>query len=220
MQHLFEPVARPVAAGRFHRGPAVPVVFAVMLGVLIDRLSPLSLSTWLLVTACALFTGAMRFALRRRSASAALLLLSWASFGAAWHHWRWSCLAENDLSAWATDGGQLARLTAKVLQAPLILKNPDAAHTPWRAAERTMTVIECRALVSDTAPPQPVSGLARLMIEGRFDELSIGDVIEITGELVRPPTPANPGDFDSRGLLRTQGCIASSLPSRSKPCEL
>ena len=80
-----------------------------------------------------------------------------------------------------------------MLWAPLILKDPDAAHTPWRAAERTTAVIECRTLLSNTAPPQPVSGFARLAIDGRFGELSIGDVIEITGELVRPATPANPG---------------------------
>ncbi len=205
MLHLFEPVARPVATGHFHRGPAIPVVFAVMLGVLADRLSTVSLATWLLVAACAAFAGAMSFAMRRRTSSAALLLLSWIGCGAAWHHWRWSCLAENDLSAWASDGGQLARLRAKVLQAPLISKNPDAAHTPWRPAERTTAVIECRALVSDVAPPEPVSGLARLAIAGRFDALSIGDVIEITGKVVRPATPANPGDFDARGMLRTQG---------------
>ena len=212
MLHLFEPVARPVAAGRFHRGPAVPVVFAVMLGVLVDRLSSVSCSTWLLFTACFLLAGATSFALRRKTASALLLLLSCAGFGAAWHHWRWSCLAENDLSAWSSDDGKLARLKAKVLQSPLILKHPDAAHTPWRAAERTTTVIECRALLSDTAAPQPVSGHARLAIDGRFDELSIGDVIEITGELVRPPTPANPGDFDSRQWLRTQGlhCLVAA----------
>ena len=99
-----------------------------------------------------------------------------------------------------------------MLQAPLILKDPDAAHTPWRAAERTTTVIECRALVSDTSPQQPVSGLARLAIVGRLDELSIGDVIEITGELVLPATPGNPGNFDSREWLRTQGlhCFATA----------
>jgi competence protein ComEC len=209
--HLFEPVASPIVAGRFHRGPAIPVVCAAMLGVLVDRLWSLSGSTWLLFTAGTVFVGAMSFAMRRRTTSA-VLLLSCVGLGATWHHWRWSCLAENDLSAWASDGGLKARLKAKVLQAPLILKEPDAKHAPWRAAERTTTVIECRALVSDSAPPQPVSGLARLAIDGRFDELSIGDVIEITGELVRPAKPANAGDFDAREWLRAQGlhCLVAA----------
>jgi len=210
--HIFEPVARPVPASRFHRGPAVPVVFAVMLGVLADRLLTVNCSSWLIVTAGCLLAGAVCFAIRYRTVSSLLLLLGCLGFGAAWHHWRWSCLTENDLSAWASDEGQRVRLTAKVLQAPLILKNPDAAHAPWRAAERTMAMIECRTLRSGTAPPQSVAGFARLAIDGRFDTLSIGDVIEITGKVIRPPTPANPGDFDSRGLLRTQGlhCLVAA----------
>jgi competence protein ComEC len=98
------------------------------------------------------------------------------------------------------------------LQTPLIVKDPDASHTPWRAAERTVAVIECRALISDTAPKQPVFGLARFVIDGRFDVLSIGDLVEITGEVVRPMTSANPGDFDARDWLRTQGlhCIVAA----------
>ncbi len=203
MLHVFEPAAKPVVAGRLHRSPAVPVVFAAMPGILIDRLSSPSLTTWLSFTAVTVFVGVLSLATGRRAATAALLLLSCVGFAGAWHHWRWSCLAENDLSAFTRDGGQRIRLRAKVLQVPLIWTDPDAAHTPWRPAGRTTTVIECRALLDDTSP-RPVSGHARLSVDGRL-ELSIGDVIEITGELVRPATPANPGNFDSREWLRTRG---------------
>ena len=210
--HVFEPVARPVAASHFHRGPAVPVVCAVMSGIVVDRLSPLSLSSWLLLTFSAALFAAVGVALRRRTVSAAWLLLGCLGIGAAWHHWRWSCLAGNDVSAWATEGGQRCRLKAKVLQAPLIVRAPDAEHTPWRAAERTMAVVECRELLSETTAPDPVCGLGRLSVDGRLNELAIGDVVEITGELVRPASPSNPGDFDARGWLRTQGlhCIIAA----------
>ena len=212
MLHVFEPVARPVASSRFHRSPAVPIACAVMTGIVVDRLSALSLSSWLLLTSGTVLFAVVSMALRRRTVAAAWLLLGCLCMGATWHHWYWSCLAENDVSAWATERGQLIRMQAKVVQAPLIIKVPDAEHTPWRAAERTITVVECRELLSETIVSQAICGLARLSIDGRFDELSIGDVVEITGELVRPASPSNPGDFDSREWLRAQGlhCIVAA----------
>ncbi len=212
MLHVFEPVARPVASSRFHRSPAVPIACAVMFGIVLDRLLPLSLSSWLLLTSVTVLFTAASMALCRPTVAATCLLLGCLGLGAAWHHWYWSCLAEHDVSAWATEQGQRIRLQAKVVQAPLIVKVPDAEHVPWRAAERTMAVVKCRELLSETTASQPVWGLARLSIDGRLDELSIGDVVEITGELVRPATPSNPGDFDSRVWLRTQGlhCIVAA----------
>lgn len=212
MLHIFEPVAKPTVTSRFHRSPTVPIAGAVMLGIVVDRLSPLSLMIWLLLTSCILLLAAVSFALQRRTVSAVLLLLGCVGTGAVWHHRYWNCLAEDDVSAWATERGQLARLMAKVVRAPQIVKVPDAEHTPWRAAERTTAVVECRALLSETEGSQSVSGRARLSIDGRFDELFIGDVVEITGELVHPALPSNPGDFDSREWLRAQGlhCIVAT----------
>jgi len=128
--HVFEPVVRPVASSRFQRSPAVPIACAVMFGIVVDRLSSLSLASWLLLTSGIVLFAAVSMALRWRTVAAAWLLLGCLGMGATWHHWYWSCLAENDVSAWATERGQLIRLQAKVVQAPLIVKVPDAEHVP------------------------------------------------------------------------------------------
>jgi len=209
--HVFEPLARPVAGGRFHRSPAVPVAFAVMLGIVSDRLLELDAATWLFLSAI-MATGAISsFAWRARVASVVLLLLGCASLAGAWHHQRWSCLEERDVSAWSTEPGRPVRLRAKLVQSPLILKAPGTEQTPWRAAERTVSVVECRALMNGGLADQTVSGLARLSIDGRCDMLAIGDIVEVIGELVLPSSPSNPGEFDAGRWLRTQGlrCIVA-----------
>ena len=208
MLHVFEPIARPVVSGRFHRCPAVSVAIAVMVGVLLDRLTAINFTMWLILCAVIAASAIVSIASHGRSVSVVWLLLGCASLGATWHHVRWSCLTENDASAWATQPGRHVRLRAKVVQSPLILKALGAEQTPWRAAERTVSVIECRALLNnqhDGGVEQSLSGLARLSIDGRCDALVIGDIIEIVGELVRPSTPSNPGEFDARRWLRAQG---------------
>ena len=212
MLHVFEPIARPVAGGRFHRSPAVPVAFAVMLGIVLDRLTELDAATWLFVSAILVTGAASSFAFRGRLVSVVLLLLGCASLGAAWHHVRWSSVDENDVSAWATEPGQHVRLRAKLVQSPLMIKVLGAKQTPWRPAERTVSMVECRELLNEGLAPQAVTGFARLSIDGRRAELAIGDIIEIIGELVRPASPANPGEFDAGRWLRAQGlhCLVAA----------
>jgi competence protein ComEC len=136
------------------------------------------------------------------------LLLGWFCLSGAWHHWRWSCRANDDIVNWATDEPQFVRVIGKVVQTPWIVRRPDADRAEWQNPERTILVIECREIRSDTQPLFKVSGLARVSIDGSLANLTYGDIVEITGELVRPSEPANPGDFDQRSFLRAQGVSA------------
>lgn len=122
-------------------------------------------------------------------------------------------MARNEVSAWATDAGQLVRLRAKVLQPPLLLRTEG--EVPWKATDRTIALIECRELVGAPAKLIPVAGRARLSITGDATTISVGDLIEINGVLVRPAEPANPGDFDHRRWARAQGLhaiVAADFP--------
>ncbi len=58
-------------------------------------------------------------------------------------------------------------------------------------------------------PVQPVSGRERLEINGHLTEGAIGDDVEVVGLLSRPAGPRNPGAFDFRRYLRSDGLLAS-----------
>lgn len=183
------------------------MVFAAACGILLDRwIDPPFLAWWLSAFATvslAIPCGAIGW----RRWSAVLVLIACAGLGGAWHHWCWSCVARNEISAWATDDGQLVRLRAKVLQPPLFLKTEG--EVPWKVTDRTIALIECRELVGAPDKLIPVTGRARLSITGRAETISVGDLIEINGVLVRPAEPANPGDFDHRKWARAQGLHAT-----------
>lgn len=192
----------------FRRSPAVPVVCAVAIGILLDRAFRVPFVSWCAGAAFLLLLMLLGWKWQRSRVSAALLLLATVGLGGAWHHWCWDCLQQNDISQWATDRGRLVRLVAKVVQAPIVLSNGDE-QAPWKAPERTLTVVECRQLLGDLQNSPVVSGCVRLSIAGRMDQLGIGDLVEISGTLLRPTEPANPGDFNTRNWLRAQGLHAT-----------
>ena len=209
---MFDPAAERKVTDRIRRSPAVPVVVAVAAGILLDHVGLFSLLTWWTSSTIALGLSAL-FGRRWRIAAGLTLLVACAGLGGAWHHWRWSCLPDNAISAWTTDHGRLVRISAKVVQAPLILKSAEGS-VPWQTPERTITRIECRHLL-DVARSIPVSGQLQLSVNGRRDDLVIGDIVEVTGVLIRPAEPANPGDFNNRRWLRSQGLhatLAADLP--------
>ena len=214
MLHLFEPVADASTTGRFRRNPAIPVLIAVATGIVWDRMRPIPLQGWWLATftmvlvslGCRVFKG--RF-------SVALLLMGCLGLGGLWHHWCWSCLAANDISRWAVDQGRIVHLTGKVVQAPLFIKSSGQGDAPWTAPERTVTLIECRRLIGRSSGSHEITGRARLSIIGRAESLKIGNLIDISGVLIRPDEPSNPGEFDFRRWMRAQGLhvtIAANFP--------
>ena len=215
MLHLFEPATDARGPDRVRRCPAVPVVSAVAAGILLDHVGYVSFSTWWIGSVAAVLLALFCRGRGFGYLCAGVLLISCVGLGGAWHHWRWSCVADNEIAGWATDQGRLVRISGKVLQAPLILKSAGDDEVPWRVPERTITLMECRRLVGDSDHSISVSGLARLSIVGRLDNLAIGDLIEVAGVLVRPAEPANPGDFDTQRWMRTQGLhatVAADLP--------
>jgi competence protein ComEC len=187
----------------------VPVVFAVALGILLDHVWNPTFATWWIAAAGTSVLAVVCSRIGLKLASTAALLAACAGLGGGWYHWQWSCVSDDEISAWATDRGRTVRISGKILQAPLILKSAGDDSVPWRAAERTVTLMECRQLVGVPDQTIQVSGHARLTIVGQLDQLAIGDLVEVMGVLVRPAEPSNPGDFDNRRWLRAQGLHAT-----------
>lgn len=208
MLHQFEPTSSVRGADRIRRSPALSVLLAFALGIVGDRFAPLTFAAWWLIAACLIAAATVCFRIRRVVATSSVLAAACCALGGCWHHWCWSCTADNELGAWATDQGCVVRLRAKVLQSPLFLvADPDGV--PWRVPERTLTVVECHELAASARTSIPVTGRIRMMIDGTVSSLAIGDLIDVTGKLVRPSEPANPGDFNNRQWLRAQGLHAT-----------
>ena len=190
------------------RGPAIVLAGIASLGILVDRIWPVSLDTWLLLTAISAGTWFVAFSTRRRWLSIAFLLLGWFGLLGAWHHWRWNCRAADDIANCATSEPKLARVVGKVVQTPWIVRHPEGERARWQNPEYTTLILECRSLVTNAAESTIVSGIVRVAINGAVSAVALGDVVEVTGELILPGEPANPGDFDRRSFLRAQSIFA------------
>ncbi|WP_010588541.1 ComEC/Rec2 family competence protein [Schlesneria paludicola] len=230
---MYEPTSDTVQTERPRRAPAIVLVGAGSTGILIDRIWNLSLDTWLILTT--VFTIFWIVTLiwpwpsvratearettphipsKRSSAlihnvrpamQVGLILLGWSGLAGAWHHWRWSCLAADDIVNSATDERQLVRVEGRVAQTPWIAKRADGERADWQNPERTILLLNSRSLISGAAESMPVSGMVRVTIDGALAGVMVGDLIEVIGELSRPVEPANPGDFNQREFLRQMG---------------
>lgn len=206
MFHPIEPATNAYESDQFRRSPAVPVVCAVAIGILLDHVLAISFLGWWTVSAIALMLVPLAWPRQWSALTVPVLLLACLSLGGTWHHWRWNCLQDDEVSHWATETGRLVRVSAKVVNAPTVVVAIDD-HAPWKPPERTLVMLECRRLMGDSSPA--VSGCIRLSVAGRLDQLAIGDLVEVSGLLLLPSEPSNPGDFDTRRWLRAQGLHAT-----------
>lgn len=227
MSFQFEPAVADPPQRRTRRAPAIVLVVFAIAGILIDRLYSVRVDSWLLLTAGASIAWLILFVVTPRqpcesldqaTASSSLLisqilrrgsiislLIGWLALCGAWHHWNWNCRAENHLANYATDHAQLARVTGKVVQAPWIVKHSDAERAHWQNPEHTILFVDCRSLADHASESIDVTGIARVSIDGAVRSVDLSDVVEIIGELILPSEPSNPGDFDQRTFLRSQG---------------
>lgn len=232
---MYEPTADAVQSERPRRAPAIVLVGAGAMGILIDRIWPLSLDTWLILTTVTAIAWIGAFVGHRPVARTAiatdatplvpssstrfsqicrrvwhalpacLIVLGWCGLAGAWHHWRWSCLAANDIVNSATDERQLVRMTGRVAQTPWVTKRAEGERADWQNPERTTLLLSSQNLISGAAETMSVSGLVRVSIDGALTGVMVGDLIEVIGELSLPVEPANPGDFNQREFLRQMG---------------
>ena len=204
MSHFYELTEKPHEMSHRPRSPAIVIALIASLGILTDRLVPLPLDLWLLLTGISATGWLVMFLNQQRWPAVLLLLLSWFCLTAGWHHWRWNCRAENNIANSATSEPAVARLVGKVIQSPWVLRQPSANLASWQNPEQTHLLLECRSLVIDADRMLTVSGTARVSVTGAVTSVALGDIVEVTGKLALPQEPANPGDFDQRKFLRSQ----------------
>lgn len=204
MSQFFELTGKPSGISSRQRSPAIVMALIAALGILTDRLWPQSLDRWLLLSGLFAAGWFVMFLNRHRWTSVLFLLLGWFFLTAAWHHWRWDCRSEIDIANSATNEPAVARVTGKVVQSPWISRQPSTNLASWQNPDQTHFVLECRSLAINADETLAVSGMARVSVTGAVTSVVLGDIVDITGKLLLPHEPANPGEFDQRAFLRSQ----------------
>ena len=185
------------------------MALAFALGILADHLAECDLRLWLALCGLCLASWGICLARRFSSAAAVFLLAAVLASGGGWHHWRWSIVEANHISRFADEVPQPAHLVGRLVDQPWVVPRKEGdlpAAIPQ--FDRTLTTLECRELISGNNV-QPVSGRVRLDISGHLAQGAVGDEVEVVGLLSRPAGPRNPGAFDFRRYLRSDGLLAS-----------
>lgn len=191
--------------GTVRRAPAVALLAAVAVGIVVDRVWNWPLAGWLAVSVAAA-AGAVLVRHRRLVMTVAVLSI-WCGLAGAWHHFWWSTVSTNDVAAWATEDGVVVRLQGTLMESPWMTKRPGPIWDRKQETVWTTATLRAEALYDGCDRWESVSGVCRLTVRDDLSELSklpVGQRLEILGTLERPRPAANPGDFDYREYLRSQ----------------
>jgi competence protein ComEC len=178
--------------------PLFWLALASAAGILVARYAPASPA--LLAGVFILSAGLALIAGRHLRAVALGLALMAAS--ALWFQARALSLPQDHLASKDWEEAGEAHLRLEVLEDPIVrIMKGDAAGENERRDFRARVVAW-----NGDAGWEPVSGLVFCRLDGS-GEMAYGDVVEGRGYLVRPATPANPGQFDYAAWLRGQGIL-------------
>jgi competence protein ComEC len=184
--------------------PLVVVLVGASAGILADRFRPIPLLVWWTITGIALVAWLVLWRRGWLATAGAVLLLAAAAVAGAWHHCHWHLFAADDLGHFARSAGQPVCIEAIALKTPRPVPPPEP--NPMRATQRGDQVrfeVELIA-IRDGAQWRPASGRARVNVQALMPGVLAGDRLQIFGQLVAPPQPRNPGEFDAASFLRAK----------------
>jgi len=196
------------------RAPLVPVALAASTGLILDRYAEPRFAGEAILAAFALLTWlAARF--RQSASSAVWLWLASGALAAGHHHLHRHRFPDDDIARFAGEKFVVSRVRGTLDEEPARFRppKPDPLLTIQKA-ETTATVLAVTSV--ETADGwQAASGRARLVVEGRLDDIHHGDLIEVVGRLSLPASPSNPGERDHRSHLLDQRLTAELRSKRS-----
>lgn len=197
----------------FARAPLVPVALGAGVGIVVDRYGEPRFVGEVLVAGFALIAWVV--ARGRRSASAPWLWLAAAALAAGHHHLHRHRFDDNDIARFAGEKFVVGRVRGTLDEEPARFRPPKPS--PLLTVQKTETTSTVLAITAvETAEGwQPASGRARLVVEGRLDDVHHGDLVEVVGRLSLPASPSNPGERDHRSHLLDQRITAELRSKRS-----
>lgn len=191
-----EPLDAPLAWPRLRRAPLLPLALAATIGLVFDRYSlvPLPVSYTLAIVA---LIACVASAFSRQSGLIAVYFaIATAALAAAYHHQHRHLFAADDLGEFITSEAQLVRVQGRFAEEPTVFRLAgDSRMISQPRPDLTFAVLAAESCETDQGW-QPVSGLARLTVQGTLEGLHVGDDVEVMGWLSRPESPGNPGERD------------------------
>jgi competence protein ComEC len=186
----------------FSIAPLAPVLAALAAGIIMDRsFDPFHTKNWLMLALVAFTTALML--LRRGLLSSAAVVAGIVALGGAWHHDRWNDLARDDLSCGVSETPRPVWVRG-VISELLGLRNYQGYGPGDPPRIMTRLVLEI-SQVTEGRQWRAASGRALMIVAGDCSRFGPGQPVEAAGQLARVAGPLNPGEFDYRAYLRTQG---------------
>jgi competence protein ComEC len=193
----------PIRPGGLQWAPLVPLVLAVSLGILVDRYAdPWETATWSALALGAAAVGLV--AMNRELVGNVAVVVAFAAIAGGWHHLRWSDRAPDDLAAALDEVPRPVCVRGVVREALGVGLDPPNRYGANQDPSKTRFVIDLTAL-KDSRCWRPVSGRAIVIAAGDRSDILEGEAIEAVGQIATIAGPLNPGEFDYRGFLRSQG---------------
>ncbi len=183
------------------QSPLLNVALLWTAGIVLDRTIGLPLPAACLVVLVSLT--AWTFAQNGRQGRLGLVYLAIGTMacGAAYHHYRRTVFAADDIGVFATADARPIHLRAWIEEEPTIHRQPpeddllSVSHADATIATLRVTELE------HAGGWIGASGRARLTVAGHWQEAHVGDAVEVFGRLLKPQGPANPGEADYSASL-------------------
>lgn len=181
--------------------PLAPFAVTATVGIVADRHLDLSAPTFLVAAGVGLVVWVAGLRRTDLTGLAGLWLFVGGLAGAYHHAWR-NDFAGDDLGNVAAVDPRLVRVRGALDEEPSHRRSPKSDPLVSRPrSDFTLTTLRVTHLEAGGSWV-PASGLARMTAEGPLPALHVGDLVEVTGWLSRPPGRLNPGEWDYASRLR------------------
>jgi competence protein ComEC len=186
----------------FSVAPLVPVVLAMAAGIMADRYgASFETSDWIMLVLAASTAAAL--CVRWHVVCSVVICAAVMTLGGAWHHHLWTGYALDDLGWSVTETPRPAWVRGVIIEMRgTRMSQGYGPGDPERIVTRMVMEI---TRISDGSQWRTASGRALVAVAGNVVEIHAGQAVEAAGQLSRIAGPLNPGEFDYRDFLRSQG---------------
>lgn len=199
-QHGTNFTQRPAAPA-----PLLPVAMGMIAGIIADRVWALSAGA----SCLPVVVGALIFAMRPRSTSAATLavLLAAAGLGALRHGLADRWFPADHIVRYTQDRPIIATVTGRIAGAPTIVEPDPTIPRAYAHGPKTKFLMDATQVAGVDGPIE-ASGKVQVSIKAPLSSVHVGDIVRMTGWLYRPQPPHNPGGYNWAARARRSGIFA------------
>ena len=188
----------------FHYQPLLILFAPLCIGAVVDRWLVGWFAGWLVLACLGLLAWIGCWASRREVLATLCLLVAVACIGGAWHRARWSQYSVDELAWHATVDGRPVVIEAVAVDGCRWLPPPpEDPLVPRQMEGRSQLKLSVRAIRNGEIW-QPARGRVSLTVRGKLETIQSGDMIRVSGILMLPDDPRNPGEFHFAQFLRVK----------------